>query len=545
MTAPPRHRPLPVPIRRDRGAVIPLVAVCLVLLVITAALAIDIGRLSVSGRETRNVADIAAIDSVKFLNPDVPANVQQVAIEVKVRESAARNGFVEGRDGTLKTTLGTYDRATKAFDVAPLVPPNAVRVQAIHPNDNLLVPGSFTVSRTATAMVGGNSSAMAGIGIATTTAAVDTGRSAVLNAILGNALGTHIALDAVSWGTLLGADVNLLELAEVGLGLPPAEVDRLLNNVWSMADLIDALAVTVVNGPAAVVLGSLVSLGAVPLGVRLADFIEAGLTNPGAQLLNLSVGQLLEAAAMASGKMAGKDTIGLDLGVGIPGLAGAAVSLRIVHPPEFKYGGVGTTVRSAQTVLNVDAALGVQLLGVGVHLPIAIDTGRGRAEILAIACSGGSSVQRVDVRGSAVTASVNVGKINADGALVPASVLTLPLGSYITARTSAGVATGSADLSFLPLYQWDNDPKRVSATATPSGVLQTSSADLDVVVIGLDLGVGALLRGVLGGVVGALNPALTTLVPPLLRALGVDLGIADISVPTATCQSARASGLVQ
>jgi len=35
-----------------------------------------------------------------------------------------------------------------------------------------------------------------------------------------------------------------------------------------------------------------------------------------------------------------------------------------------------------------------------------------------------------------------------------------------------------------------------------------------------------------------LNPVLETIVPPLLRALGVDVGIADVSVPLATCQSA-------
>jgi uncharacterized membrane protein len=40
-----------------------------------------------------------------------------------------------------------------------------------------------------------------------------------------------------------------------------------------------------------------------------------------------------------------------------------------------------------------------------------------------------------------------------------------------------------------------------------------------------------------GAVNALINPVLNTLVPPLLRALGTDLGIADVSVPTATCQS--------
>lgn len=536
---PPRRRQGLVPIRRDRGAVIPLVAICMVLLIISAALAIDIGRLSVAGRQTRNVADIAALDAVKSLDGISAGNQQQATVEAEVRRSAARNGFVEGQDGTLVTTLGNYDRINRTFTpfVAGLAP-DAVRVEAKRPNDNLLVPGSFTVTRSATALRGSSSSAMAGIGIATTTAAVDSSRSAVLNAILGNALGDRsIGLDILSWQTLADFDVTLGELASIGLGLAPSQIQQLLDTTWDMATLLDAIARVLAGTPVGTILSSLVGLGATPLTLTLAQFIEADVTSLDANLLAIGVADLVQAAAMASAK----DTIVVNLGLSIPLFSTISASLRIIDPPSYKFGPAVTTfVESAQLQLILDATLldilDIPLLGTSsVHIPLVVDIGRGKATIAAIgSCSERGEPDQVTVDGEASTASVRIASPDGNGDALLARLLGLP----ITAK--ANVVVGQAGpvqgLTFEWPYAWQ-ETQRVSVANGSSSVLAIGSDDLKL--LGLQLG------DVVGPLLGLLNPALDSLVPPLLHALGADVGIADISVPVATCQSARASGLVQ
>lgn len=82
--------------RRRRGAVLPIVAVCLIGLMGFIALAIDIGMMVVARSQCQNAADIAALAGARTL--DGKASDNNVALATaEAREAAAANSILNGR----------------------------------------------------------------------------------------------------------------------------------------------------------------------------------------------------------------------------------------------------------------------------------------------------------------------------------------------------------------------------------------------------------------------------------------------------------------
>ena len=84
--------------RDERASVLTLSAVGMVLAMVTASLAIDLGSLSQLSREMQKVADHAALDAVRSL-PDDPTPAAEA--------SAARNGFDGAKPGAKLTVEWT------------------------------------------------------------------------------------------------------------------------------------------------------------------------------------------------------------------------------------------------------------------------------------------------------------------------------------------------------------------------------------------------------------------------------------------------------
>ena len=153
-----------------------------------------------------------------MLDPASPSGPQIPTVRAMAERSAVRNGFVLSSTERLEVTLGDYDRTTEVFTAAAAsATADAVRVKAWRDQDNLFAPGTLGVSRTA---IAGGADGVAAVGIATSTASVDTARSAVLNVVLGQALGGSVMLDVVTWRTLASTSVDLGAVA-VALGLEP------------------------------------------------------------------------------------------------------------------------------------------------------------------------------------------------------------------------------------------------------------------------------------------------------------------------------------
>src|SRR5262245_34347167 len=80
-----------------RGAVLPLVAICLVALIGMVALAIDLGMVAIARNQCQNAADGAAMAGVRVLNGDAGVNYKSTDAPLAAMKIATANRI-----------LGTY-----------------------------------------------------------------------------------------------------------------------------------------------------------------------------------------------------------------------------------------------------------------------------------------------------------------------------------------------------------------------------------------------------------------------------------------------------
>src|SRR5262245_52833070 len=76
---------------RRRGAILPLMVICLIALFGMVALAIDLGVIALARNQCQNAADIAAMAGVRMLTGDVSANNNYDAVEPMAKATAASN----------------------------------------------------------------------------------------------------------------------------------------------------------------------------------------------------------------------------------------------------------------------------------------------------------------------------------------------------------------------------------------------------------------------------------------------------------------------
>ena len=76
---------------RRRGAILPLMVICLIALFGMVALAIDLGVIALARNQCQNAADIAAMAGVRMLTGDVSANNNYDAVEPMAKATASSN----------------------------------------------------------------------------------------------------------------------------------------------------------------------------------------------------------------------------------------------------------------------------------------------------------------------------------------------------------------------------------------------------------------------------------------------------------------------
>lgn len=526
------------------------VSITMVLLVIAAAFAVDIGRTVVDARDARNVADLAALDAARSLDGRITSEVLP-DVERAAAESAERNGW--SNDWRLDVTVGTVPdardgsfTATSADEV-----PDAVQVVARATTDNSFQPGTSHPTRTAVAR--GSGVGWAAISLSSGLATVDTTKAEALNGLIGSALGGRVDVTAVGWNTLAGVNVTLGDLAYQLTG-SARNVQRLLDTAWTMADIVAALAAIEAATPAGPYLRQL-QVGTSPATVRLGDAFHLALGTDGGHRVTMSALDLVRAAGLIA---VNGTSLDLRLSSTVGNVAGIDVTAHLLSPPSYAVGGVGTTVRNSQvsfaiTVSLVSPALTVSLYG---------ESAAATATVTSISCPAGGGTyppERVGVDVTTGAATFGVGRIGNAGLPVSTTLLdarlgqlltTLGLGSLGTLANVLGlanvgtqvvgfsrtdVAQARSALTFVPTY--GPTPQRISAPTAPTTLLDVPALTLSVTpinVTALTTPILASVRSLLNGVV---RPALDSVAPPLFDALGAGVAVADVSVPQAECQS--------
>jgi uncharacterized membrane protein len=467
---------------RERGAVIPFLALCVSVIVLVGAFTVDLGRAMVLRRDLQRVADITALDASKFLTT-ATATSQLASVRDAAVRSAARNDFtLDPNDVHLVQQSGTeWTRIDNSTAV-----PDGVEVVARGEVSYNFQPGGTSTTRSAIA----SRQSAAGIEIGTSLGTIDTSQATMLNQVFGLFGGNSgMDLSLVSWQGLASGDVTLGELA-VAAGSD--DVDDFLATSMTYGEQLQVVAraltaegdtatATAVdayrNSLSATVTGLTVRAGAL-LSVSAAD--ADSVADAAVDVLSLARGELFVAREGTSltGTFAS----------GVAGIATVTLTAQVISAPTIAFGPVGTSATTGQVSFSLKTTLAA-LIPLSVEVGATAATGTATSSSIACDTIGPSS---------GATASVQTALAG----------LTVKLAGLPISLGLSGVPP--TPLSFTSPFTWAHS-QHVGATS---------------------LG----LAGALGGLV---NPLLTPLenavVSPVLRSLGVSVAGADVALLDPVC----------
>ena len=190
---------------RERGAIVPFLALIITVILLVGAFAVDLGRAMVLRRDLQRVADISALDASKFLD-DTIATAQLTKVRNAAVRSATRNhATLDPSDVHLVRLSGT---TWTRVDTSAVVP-DGVEVLARGSVSYNFQPGGSSTGRSAVAM----RQAAAGLEIGTSLGTIDTSQATMLNRVFGLFGGNSgMNLSLVSWQGLASANVTLGDL---------------------------------------------------------------------------------------------------------------------------------------------------------------------------------------------------------------------------------------------------------------------------------------------------------------------------------------------
>lgn len=585
--------------RDERGAILVLSVVGMVLAMIAAGLAIDLGSIAQDARQNQKVADLGALDGVRVL-PNDPTTA--------VIDSATRNGFecpdVDLSDGC-GLTVQWSDSITGIFTslaaTLPVATALRVRVTAQHTNNFPFLGDGRSVSRKATATLGngkgcyypsiceqtpGSSetsiSPLGTVRVGSTMASATSSDSKILNLLLNRTVGGTYAVDAVGWQGMANANVSLQRL-RTALAAEAGTVDGVMTANMKYRRLLDAT-VDALNADAADPTSSSRTTSATAvtplIAIRNQVTATAGANVTLDRLLDL-VGNFGGGNDVADATINVKDIVmgGMIVANGnnfvsinltatdIPGLPGTGVTVKFglieqpqekSGPPKTSDGIYRTAAETAQVRLLVESNLivPIPLLGnLPIKVPYFLEGAGATAGLDALTCPTGAdepSNVKIFANTSVAKASINA---------VSNGNLTSPSGTVIAAvSTSIGTLTANVDLtsvtvdvkatgavvSSLPARSglltftgpYDGTTSQKVPGSTALTLPTTMDGNLTVTLSALPTGL--TLAGVESAIYAAINPTLTPLndliVKPLQRSLGLSLGDADVwAPPVQTC----------
>lgn len=227
----------------ERGAVLPLAAISLTVLVLFTSFAVDLGRVRMERRDLQSVADAVAFDMVRKLE-----HHGTPTWDTAIAESRNRNDFpASGTEGDdvrdLEVTPGCHDKPTDVFTPfgsgACTVAPDAVHVVARDTIDYLFQQGQTVTEREAIAAQPEKAQFQVGSFLA----GIDLGSSTLIGPLLNSVLPQILPLPpldpsvtAGGYGGLVDANVTFGEIIPY-LPVTAGSPEELLDTQVTLFDL--------------------------------------------------------------------------------------------------------------------------------------------------------------------------------------------------------------------------------------------------------------------------------------------------------------------
>jgi uncharacterized membrane protein len=543
--------------RDDRGLTIPIVALLLPILVVMVGMAVDLGRQRSDRRLAQAGADVVALDMIRIVEGRTLSEITaDPATATALSESAQRNGF-DNAVGYVTNVLephisnlewgvipGDDEDASAFVELDPLDPadadevPSAVRITAQRTTDYFFQRGRGNVTRVAVA----TEDKVASFQLGTRLVSVDTASAALLNAVLGNALGGVLNVSVLDYEGLVGTTINLGALSgQLGFGSPEELADATVSAedfylaaAQVLADQGDTAAASVFDQAAAVV----DSNATLTMGSILA--IEQGGEQAAANG-SIDAYSILQGSAYA---INGSSTLSVpSLSVTIPNVTSTAMTLSVTQPPQVGCCRVGATATTSQATLgltmNVNVALTPALRIVGT-LPVQVVLAGGQGTLSDIDCGqpgisvalAPRPVHTTQTLSLSIRTLLGIEVARADGTAVDV--------------TTQGTSNGASFLyssEFLPDV---GTGTMVPANSTSLGIANAANVTSgNITVLGV-LPLGTTVGTIVTALNNLLNPMLTQLdsivVNQLNSQLGLNVGGADIGAIDMSCRSVKLVG---
>jgi uncharacterized membrane protein len=566
-----RRRPAaPSRLRRDRGAVLSLVALTMPVLLLMTAFAIDLGRQRSSRRTMQARADIVALDLVRLADGRTEGQIM-VEAPAELAASAMRNKVDPAK---LDFDYGTWSEASGFIPTLDTAVPNAVMVSAGEAVDYYFRPGEGSTARSAVATINDEGSAEHVLG--STLINVTPASSSVIGQVLQSVIP---GADVIGYQGLANATVTLGQLAAA---LNLGSVEELLGATVTYEQLVVAAADALQGGGGSVaavgVLDQLIALGIEDFQVEVADVVGAGTTGSSGTDARVSIPQLLLAGA---GIADGTHAVTIPATVlNVAGLAGVTLDLNVIEGPVRVGTHDGASGSTDQVDLGVRISLDVsgnknqrlcdlpanertllgQLLGGVFRLlncllaPLTtspLDVRVAGTIDLALRVAEATTTQSIDCGAPALLVAYQTGPVavTATTALTASvaldgSPLTLLGVSAPAAAMAASGASGTASfpatdlgprhITFNPTTSRVGSPNLGLANLLQVGGLKVTVANADLPVLG---GIARdLVQPVINHILGQVDQIVVTEVSKLL---GLNLGGADITPQWMECKEDR------
>ncbi len=398
-----------------RGVTAALTALCLLALVGSAALGVDLGNIYMKTRQLQGVADLAAMASVQSLDPAASQSPQATA-----QATAALNPWSGGIIAQAVTGLYAANASVPAAQrfTATTTNPNAVQVKLQAPMPLYfagLLTGrsSLTITRTATAA----RAQMAAFSIGSGLASLNGG---VANALLSALTGSQVQLSVMNYQALASANIDLLRYVpalQARAGLQAVSFSQVLATsvapstaLGALADTLTASGQSAAAGAAQTLAAAAAALPATPLAsiLALGPYGSQDQTTDGSGAsLTVSAMGLADALLVAAN---GSRQLSLSLNGLAPGVTQLTLRLAIGQRPSQSPWLTVTdagqiVVRTSQMRLYLQAGLAPGPLstasgGALVSLPIYVEAASAQAKLQDLQCPAAASAQGLDLSAS-------------------------------------------------------------------------------------------------------------------------------------------------
>ena len=556
----------------DSGAVAIMWALASPVLLLGAAMAVDISTFYLQKRALQGATDIAALAAAQ--NP-----TQALAAAQK---NLALNGF--DPSAVVSVQFGTFAANSAVPDAqwfTPAASGDAVQVDTkiqasyyfatimnMMSSPNATCKGtcgaaaagpvnSATITATATAQLRPQAAFAIGSGLASL-------NGGVLNAVLGGLLGSNVSFSLMDYQSLASANIDMFTFSKAlatRMNLTAVTYNDLADEQVSAPVVLGALADAANASPGVAVstvndlttLAGLTPNNTIAIGqlVSFGDYGKLQVNQPSPMAATVDALDMVTAVAQLAN---GQHQVQAALNVNVAPIASATLAMTIGERPVgsgfVSIGSAGATVHTAQTRL----LLTLQIAEIGstsmINLPIYIELASGTATLSAISCPADPTQETVTLAVTPAVIDAWIGNVssadmtNYSSKPSPsaATLVNIPLVGVVSGRANATIANLSptpVTFSYSDITNYVR--KTTSTTDFTSSLLYNLFANLQLSanVLGVNVSAPPAATGVLGASLAAATLPVDQVITQVLNTLGLSLGNAYTWVSGVKCGSAR------